>query len=353
MRSLYTKFLTLIFVFLTTYIHSQITITVTGNLNTTPNLLATYPNLTAALNDLNAVTVMTGPVILTCDAGTSETAPATGFTIGSASLNSVLSSTNTITINTTGGVVTINANVGTATPASVAPDGILKLLGADYVEINGLTFTDGNVANPATMEYGLGLFKRAAGDGCNNNLIRNCTFNMQRINNASSSGPMFEGSVGILVINSTPTAATTSLTPTNGGTLATNGTNSENRFQLNTINGGNYGIGLSGFLATTGVGPTPVATTFLGDLNNQVGTTGRGNTILNFGGGAATSPSAGIRANNQWGIAIVDNTIDNNNGGGVNHTTTLQGIFAQAGLSASATINNNTVTIRPGPLQAV
>ena len=55
MRSLYTKFLTLIFVFLTTYIHSQITITVTGNLNTTPNLLATYPDLATALNDLNPV----------------------------------------------------------------------------------------------------------------------------------------------------------------------------------------------------------------------------------------------------------------------------------------------------------
>ncbi|MBK8854851.1 MAG: hypothetical protein IPN10_12275, partial [Saprospiraceae bacterium] len=349
MRSLYTKFLTLIFVFLTTYIHSQISITVTGNLNTTPTLSATYLNLNAALNDLNAVTVMTGPVILTCDAGTSETAPTpTGFTIGSASLNSVLSATNTITINTTGGVVTINAGVGTATPGSAAPDGILKLLGADYVEINGLTFTDGNVTNPATMEYGLGLFKRAAGDGCNNNLIRNCTFNMQRINNAAGSGPMFDGSVGILVINSTPTAATTSLTPTNGGTLATNGTNSENRFQLNTINGGNIGIGLSGFLATTGVGPTPNAATFLGDLNNQVGTTGRGNTILNFGGGAATSAAAGIRANHQWSISILDNTINNNDGGGVNHASTLRGIFLQGTTSGNITCSNNNLTIKGG-----
>jgi hypothetical protein len=348
MRSLYTKFLTLIFVFLTTYIHSQITITVTGNTNTTPNLLATYPSLSAALTDLNLVTAMTGPVILTCDAGTSETAPPTGFTLGSASLNLVLNSTNTITINKTGGVVTINAGVGTSTPGSAAPDGILKLLGADYVEINGLTFTDGNAANPATMEYGLGLFKRVAGDGCNNNLIRNCIFNMQRINNAGGTAPMFDGSVGILVINSTPVAATTPLTPTNGGTLATNGTNSGNIFQLNTINGGNIGIGLSGFLATAGVGPTPNAATFLGDLNNQVGTSGRGNTILNFGGGAATSPAAGIRANHQWSISILDNTIDNNDGGGVNHTTTLRGIFAQAGTSANATIVNNTVTVRSG-----
>ncbi len=344
---LFTAFLFICFAFLPNLqVTAQITVTVTGNTNTTPNLLASYPNLAAALTDMNAVTAMTGPVVLSCTGGTSETAPPTGLTLGSASLNAVLSATNTITINKTGaGAVTLNAGVGTATPASAAPDGIFKLSGADYVTIDGLTFTDGNTANPATMEFGLALFKRAAGDGCNNNTIQNCTFNMQRINNASSTSPMIEGAVGILVINSTATAATTSLTPTNGGTLATNGTNSGNKFYGNAINGGNYGIGLSGFAASTGVGPTPTATTFLGDLGNDIGSVA-GNTILNYGGGAATNPAAGIRANNQWSLVITGNTVNNNNGSGVNHATTLRGIYAQAGTSANITISDNIVTVK-------
>lgn len=330
--------------------NAQITITVTNPTNTTPNLAPSYASLTLALTDLNNVTAMTGPVTLTCDAGTSETAPATGFTIGSASLNAVLSATNTVTIVKASGTVTINAGVGTATPGSAAPDGMLKLNGADYITIDGLTFTDGNVTNPATMEFGIALFKRAAGDGCNNNTIQNCTFNMQRVNNATGTSPMIDGSVGLLIINSTSSAATTALTPTNGGTLSTNGTNSGNRVYANSFNSGNYGIGLSGYAAAVGVGPSPTATTFLGDLGNDIGGTSlsTGNSILNYGGGAATNPAAGIRANNQWSINISYNTVNNNNGGGVNHATTLRGIYGQAGTSANATINNNNVTIHGG-----
>jgi hypothetical protein len=328
-------------------VNAQISVTVTGSTNTTPNLQASYTSLAAALTDLNAVTAMSGPVVLTCTGGGSETTPATGLTVGSATLNPVLSSTNTVTLNTSGGTAVLNAGVGTATPGSAAPDGILKLVGADYVTIDGLTFTDGNAANPATMEFGIALFKRAAGDGSNNNTIQNCAFNMQRINNATGTAPMIDGAVGILVINSIPAAAATGLTPTNGGTLATNGTNSGNKFYTNTINGGNIGVGLSGFAASAGVGPTPTATTFLGDLGNDVGgsSNGTGNTILNYGGGAATNPAAGIRANNQWSVNISYNTVNNNNGSGVNHATTLRGIYAQAGTSANASINNNTVTV--------
>ena len=57
---------------------------------------------------------------------------------------------------------------------------------------------------------------------------------------------MIEGSVGILMINSMATAATTALTP-----VAAAGTNSNNKFYTNTINGGNYGMGLIGFAGAT------------------------------------------------------------------------------------------------------
>lgn len=332
--------------------YGQIGVTVTGNTNTTPNLLASYPNFTAAVADLNLVTAMSGPVTLTLAAGTSETAPIKGFNISTATAG-VLNATNTLTIVKAAGAATvINAGVGTAATAGVAnPDGMMYLSGSDYVTIDGLTFTDGNSTNATVaMEFGIALFKRAAGDGCNNNTIQNCIFNMQRINNSTASGPMGEGANAIEIVNSTAAAAATALTPTNGGTLATNGTNSNNRIYGNTINGGNAGIHLGGYLAPSGQGPSPNPATFLGDIGNDIGGTvvGTGNTILNFGGGAAVQPAVGIRANLQWSVNIRFNTIDNNNGAGVNHATTLRGIYAQAGVSANATISNNTVTVRSG-----
>src|SRR5436189_80936 len=84
-----------------------------------------------------------------------------------------------------------------------------------YVSIDGLTLSDVNTTNPATMEFGIGLFKASASDGCNNNTIRNCIINMQRINNATATAPMLDGAVGIEMVNSTAIAAVTSLTPTN------------------------------------------------------------------------------------------------------------------------------------------
>lgn len=313
---------------------SQVVVTVTGNTNTSPNLAASYTSLNDALNALNSVTSMTGAVTLTCNAG-SETAPSSsGFTLGSATLNPVLSSTNTVSI-LAAGVVTLNAAVGVSTPSSATPDGIFKIVGADYVTIDGITFNDGNTTNPASMEFGLALFKAGVADGSQNNTISNCIFNMDRNNFASGTSPMVEGSVGILMINSTPSAATTVLTPTVAA-----GTNSFNKIYGNTTNGGNYGIVLSGFAAST-----PFT---LGDTSNDIGgsSVSTGNTVLNFGGGtASTNASAGIRANNQWSINISYNTINNNNGSGVNHTSTLRGIYAQAGTSANATINFNTITV--------
>ncbi|MFN6963200.1 MAG: Calx-beta domain-containing protein [Pyrinomonadaceae bacterium] len=301
--------------------------------------------VSGAIADLNT-NFVTGNVTYNVCAGHTETLTAALAITATGSLG------NDIIIQKSGAGANplITAYVGTATPGSATPDGMLRLQGSDYVTIDGIDFTDPNLANPATMEFAIGLFKATAGNGSNNNIIQNCTINVQRVNNATGSTPMVDGSVGILVINSTATAATTALTPTNGGTLATNGTNSANKFYANTINGGNYGIVFSGYAASTGVGPAPTATTFLGDLSNDVGGTSAatGNTILNFGGGGTTNASAGIRANNQWGINISYNTLNNNNGSGVNHATTFRGIYAQAGTSANATINNNTVTIRSG-----
>lgn len=338
MKTLNLFFLLMIFlaVLFSVNTYAEIPVTVTNPNNTTPNLSAQYTSLANALTALNSATDMSGPITLTLTGGTSETTPPTGFTIGSATLNPVLNSTNTVTIICSGGTATLNAGVGTKTPSSSTPDGILKIVGADYITIDGLTFTDGNTTNPTTMEFGVALFKLSASDGAQYNTIKNCIFNMQRINNASGSGPMVEGSVGILVINSTPTTATTTLTPSSAS-----GSNSYNKIYANTINCGNYGIAISGFLAT--------GTFYLGDTGNDIGgySSSTGNTILNFGGGGGSS-SAAIRVINQWGINVSYNSINNNNGSGVNHTAALRGIYAESGTSANANINNNTITLKSG-----
>ena len=318
-------------------VNAQIAVTVTNNTNTTPNLAASYTSLATALTDLNAVTTMTGPVTLVLAAG-NETTPSTGLQLGSASLNAVLNATNTVTIIGAGSTTILNAGVGTATPASAVPDGILKLVGVDYVTIDGITFTDGNTTNPATMEVGLGMFKLSATDGCQNNTIQNCIFNMQRVNNATGTTPMVDGSVGIVLMNSTALASTTVLTVT-----AASGASSNNRFYSNTINGGNYGIVLRGFAASS---PFTLA-----DTNNDVGgiALATGNTILNYGGAAAaTNPSAAIRIVDQWAANVSFNTINNNNGSGVNHVSTLRGIITSGGTSASLNINNNGITLFGG-----
>lgn len=309
-------------------------IAVTNPGNVSPPLDCCYPSLAAAFSDLNAATGMSGPVTLTCTVGMSETAPPTGIVLGSSTLNPLLNATNTITIISSGaGTYTVNAGIGTATPASAVPDGMLVLDGADHVTIDGLTFVDGNASNPASMEFGVALFKRNAGDGARDNTIRNCTFHMQRGNNAAGTLPMMDGAVGILVINATRTAATTNLTPT--GTV---GGNSNNSFHANTINGGNTGIGLSGFASTN-------ANLF--DSGNDIGGQGTatGNTIRNFGGGGTTSAAVAIRTREQRLLNIRFCTIRNNDGGGVNHSATLRGILAEAATNASATITDNSITL--------
>ena len=131
---------------------AQIGVTVINNTNTTPNLAASYSSFANAVTALNAVTAMSGTVTLTLDAGASESAPVTGLTIGSASLNAVLSAVNTVTIvKATGAVTTLKSGTGgTGTPSSAVQDGILNIAGADYITIDGLSLLDINTSSPAT-----------------------------------------------------------------------------------------------------------------------------------------------------------------------------------------------------------
>jgi hypothetical protein len=294
-----------------------------------------YATIAAFVADVNTLGVGIGGVTLNVPAGHTEVAPATGI-----QLTATGTSANPIIIQKSGSGANpvITAGLGTATPGSAIQDGVFALVGSDFVTIDGVDISDPNSTNPATMEWGYGLFKASATDGCRNNVIKNCVITLSRANNANGSGPSFEGSKGINVMNTLIATQTTSLTIT-----AASGSNSFNQFFSNTIQNVNYGIALSGFADVT-----PFANA---DTGNDIGgaSLSTGNTIINFGGAAAAlNPSAAIRTGAQYNFNISYNTIDNTAGGGVPHVNTFRGINVGAATSASGNINYNNVIIRSG-----
>lgn len=295
---------------------------------------ATYSSIAAAITDLNTQGV-NGPVTILVDAGYTETAPLGGYTFTATG-----TAANPITFQKNG--VGANPQImayagGTATPISAQQDGVWKFIGSDYITIDGIDIFDPNTVNPATMEYGYGFFKASATDGCQNNTIKNCDISLSINNNAAGSGPAADGSRGIDVVNALYTSHTTNVTVTSAA-----GSNSNNKFYTNTIRNCNIGIALMGFAAAS---PFTNA-----DQGNNVGgsSAATGNTIINFGGGGTTAPAAGVRTINQYGINVSYNTINNNNGAGVPHGSTLRGIFLSTATSANASVTNNTITINSG-----
>jgi hypothetical protein len=305
---------------------------ITAQLSGIYTIPVNYPSIAAAISALNTQGV-SGPVIFNITSGYTETAPLGGY-----ALTATGTALNTITFRKMGAGVNplITAYTGgTNTPASATQDGVWRLIGCDYITINGIDIIDPNTTNPSTMEYGYGLFKASASDGCQYNTIQNCSINLKTINNATGSGPAVDGSRGINVVSSLPASQTTVLTPT-----ASSGTNSGNKFYSNIIQNCNIGIALIGYAALS---PFTLA-----DTGNDIGgaTLPTGNNIINFGGAAgATNPAAGIRTLAQYNLNVSNNLINNNTGSGANHITTLRGAYLNTATSANVTISNNTLTI--------
>ncbi len=135
-----------------------------------------YATISAAVADLNSQGVGSGGVTFNVAAGHTETITttivltATGTAADPIVFQKYGSGANPL----------ITAYTGTATPGSAIPDGIWALSGSDYVTIDGIDLYDPNTSNPATMEFGYGLFKASASDGCQNVTIKNCTITLNR-----------------------------------------------------------------------------------------------------------------------------------------------------------------------------
>ncbi len=304
-----------------------------GQLSGTYSVPATFPTLASAITSLNLGGV-SGPVTIAIAAGYTETVTSNGF-----SMTATGTATSPIVFQKSGvgaNPLLIAYSGGIATPSSALQDGMWRLIGSDFVTIDGIDLQDPNSLNPETMEFGIALFKASPTDGCMNNTIKNCVFTLNRINNQPGSGPAFTGSRAIEVVNALSSSHTTSVAVTSSV-----GANSFNKFYNNLVQNCNVGISLSGF-----VDVSPYTNS---DNSNDVGglTAATGNTIINYGGAANTTYSAAaVRTRYQENLNVSNNYIDNNDGTGFPHSYQLSGIYAETARMGTISINSNTISLK-------
>lgn len=308
---------------------------VSAQLNGTYSVPGSFTSISAAISSLNTSGV-NGAVTINIAAGYSETVSVGGFSIFPVS---GASPTSAVVFQKSG----LGANplvvgfTGTATPASGKQDGIWSLIGADYITIDGIDLFDPNTSNPATMEFGYGLFKASASDGCQYNVIQNCTVTLNRINSVAGTGTSPAGCKAIWLQNALATSHTLQVTVT-----SSLGTNSYNNFYGNLLQNCNSGFVLYGNIAG-GTSPR--------DIGNDIGgsSSATGNTILNYGGGG-TLIAAAVQATLQSDYSVSNNTIVSNNGSGISHQGTLYGIYAITHQNGNVQFNNNFISLKTGTL---
>ncbi|UAY51277.1 hypothetical protein [Ferruginibacter albus] len=316
-----------------------INLTAIAQINGTKTIPGDYATISAAVTALNTSGVGSGGVTFNIAANYTETISATiSLTATGTSANPIVFQKDPVANGANPLLTSYTGGVGT--PATAVQDGIWRLVGSDYVTINGIDLKENsaNTGNPATMEYGYALYKASTTNGCQYVTIKNCTISLSNINNATGTAPMTDGSAGIIVMNALPAAAITALSPS-----TVDGTNSYNKFYKNTIQNCNTGISLIGYAASS---PFTLADDFNDVGGNSIAT---GNTIVNYGGAAgATNPAVAIRTSAQYDLNVSYNSINNNNGAGTNHPNTLRGIYINTAKSANVTVTNNTITVNGG-----
>jgi hypothetical protein len=320
MRKIYLLLLTVCFAAMA---NGQIGVTVTGNTNTTPNLLATYPSLAAAITDLNLVTSMTGPVVFDLAAGTTEsvssqlTITAAGDPAFSITFQKSGAGANPLVSRTDAG------SNATSTLGGLG-DGIIRIEGTDNLVFDGLDLS----ASDQGIEYGYYTHKTSATNACQGLTIRNCNITMTKGTSAYV--------IGIYIGN-----GTTSVSSATGVVVSANSGRTENvTITGNTISNVHAGI----------VNRGSNVTGFF-DQNFVIGQSGAGNTIQNFGGGSATSTYGVyfIYVNN---ASVAYNTINNAGGGGSAHASGLWGIF-YSNVSGDVVGSNNAITMTSSGTSAV
>jgi hypothetical protein len=194
-----------------------------------------FPTVASAATYLNANGI-SAAVTFNVTAGHTETAP-----IGGISFNGAGTAGNLATGTIANPIIFQKFGAG-ANPTITAPlwvaggttDGIIKIIGGDYITLDGFTIQEnaGNTvltsASNTMSEYGIGLFLATATNGAKNNTIQNCTILLS---------PTYNNNIGIFSTSSSPSTNTPALFAT-----ATTGTNSGNKIYGNTITNAAFGI---------------------------------------------------------------------------------------------------------------
>jgi hypothetical protein len=288
-----------------------------------------YPTLNDAFADLNATGVGAGGATINIPAGYTENAPVGGYLLGNATLNATLSSGNPLVIQKSGSgadpIFYGAAGVDASGSYDGAADAIFKLIGVDYVTIDGLNIQDSasNTTEATLNERGIGFYNLSTTDGCQYNTIKNNTITFLKA--------IFNVSYGISFTHYS--AAAVAQNPT-----SVDGTHSYNKIYSNTvINATEAAVRLSGFSSAT-----------FYDIGNDIGgsSASTANTFQMLGAGDdgfADLNTAGIQGLYQNTLNASYNNISYTNNGFDKCGVRLVSIA-----SSSATVNNNTINIPGG-----
>ncbi|MDQ3108860.1 MAG: hypothetical protein M3R17_03105, partial [Bacteroidota bacterium] len=136
-----------------------------------------YPTLDAAIIDLNTQGVGAGGVLFNLLPGNPQTAPVGGYVITAPG-----TAANSIIFNGNNNVITAS----NALTVGALNDGIFKIVGGDFISLNGFSITE-NAANTTTTaasnnmtEWGIALLYTSVTDGCQNITINGCTIDLDR-----------------------------------------------------------------------------------------------------------------------------------------------------------------------------
>jgi hypothetical protein len=283
-----------------------------GQLSGIKNIPGDYPNVTAAVTDLNLQGVGAGGVTFNIAAGFTEstsaqiTITATGTAADPVVFQKSGAGANPVITRTDAGALTTSTVGGQG-------DAVIMLDGSDFVTFNGIDVQ----ATTSSIEYGYMTNKPNAADGCKNITIQNSVVTMTK----GTSGFV----VGIHVSNGPLTVASAT-----GQTIASVAGANENITIIgNTIQNVHVPVYVRG-----GTGSY--------DQNIIVGQNGAGNILQNFGGGSATTTYGAyfIYASN---VSVDYNTINNIAGGGTAHPSTYYGVFYSI-VSGTVSGSNNAFT---------
>jgi trimeric autotransporter adhesin len=273
-----------------------------AQLSGTKSIPGDFASIADAITNLNSLGVGSGGVVFEITPGHLETGYLPVITATGTSANPIVFKKNGTGLNPK-----ITAGIGTGTM-----DGIIRLLGSDFITFEGIDLEENSANNTATTntEWGIALLRQSPTNGCQNVTIKNCRIFLNKAYTASIA--IYSG-----VHNE---QNTTAIVPAD-----INGTNSLNKFFSNLFSNVYNGISLNG------------SATIL-DVNNEIGLDGA-NIFTNFGG--AASVSRAIYAIQQNNFIIANNNIN----GGSGTTGALHGIYNHTAVSANADIYNNTITL--------